>query len=108
VGVSDMAQLMADSDLAIGAAGATSWERCCLGLPTAMLVLAKNQLKIAQELQQAGAAAFVTSGKNVEYQLDEILHTLTSCPQKLHDMSMCCSGIVDGTGTRSVIALLES
>src|SRR5690606_15243077 len=31
VGVSDMAQLMADSDLAIGAAGATSWERCCLG-----------------------------------------------------------------------------
>ncbi len=38
-----MAQLMADSDLAIGAAGATSWERCCLGLPTVMVVLADNQ-----------------------------------------------------------------
>jgi UDP-2,4-diacetamido-2,4,6-trideoxy-beta-L-altropyranose hydrolase len=107
-GVTNMAQLMADSDLAIGAAGATSWERCCLGLPTVMLVLAKNQLKIAQELQQAGAAALVTSGQNVEYQLDEILRTLTSCLQKLHDMSMCSAGIVDGTGTHSVIALLES
>ena len=43
VGVNDMARLMAESDLAIGAAGATSWERCCLGLPTAMFVLAENQ-----------------------------------------------------------------
>ncbi len=31
VNVHNMAQLMADSDLAIGAAGSTSWERCCLG-----------------------------------------------------------------------------
>ena len=33
VDVADMAQLMVDSDLAIGATGSTSWERCCLGLP---------------------------------------------------------------------------
>src|SRR5690606_16519294 len=30
VNVGNMAQCMADSDLAIGAAGSTSWERCCL------------------------------------------------------------------------------
>lgn len=59
VGVSDMAQLMADSDLAIGAAGATSWERCCLGLPTIMLVLAENQRKIAEGLCKAGTAHLV-------------------------------------------------
>lgn len=29
--VKDMAELMANSDLAIGAAGASSWERCCFG-----------------------------------------------------------------------------
>ncbi len=55
VGVSNMAKLMADSDLAIGAAGATSWERCCLGLPSILVVLAANQTLIAERLSNAGA-----------------------------------------------------
>jgi len=58
-GVSNMAQLMADSDLAIGAAGATAWERCCLGLPSLMLVLAENQRGLAQALAKAGAAQVI-------------------------------------------------
>ena len=55
-GVQDMAQLMADSDIAIGAAGGTSWERCCLGLPTILLVLARNQDRVAKALSASGAA----------------------------------------------------
>jgi len=43
VDVKDMASLMAQSDLAIGAAGGTAWERACLGLPALMFVLADNQ-----------------------------------------------------------------
>jgi UDP-2,4-diacetamido-2,4,6-trideoxy-beta-L-altropyranose hydrolase len=58
-GVSHMAQLMADSDLAIGAAGATAWERCCLGLPSLMLVLADNQRGMAQALAKSGAAQVI-------------------------------------------------
>ena len=56
VGVRNMAQLMADSDLAIGAAGATSWERCCLGVPAIIIVLADNQEAIAANLATSGAA----------------------------------------------------
>jgi len=41
-----MATLMADSDLAIGASGSATWERCCLALPTLMVVLADNQKKL--------------------------------------------------------------
>lgn len=48
--VSNMAEIMANADLAIGASGATSWERCCLGLPTAQIVIAENQIQIAQAL----------------------------------------------------------
>lgn len=55
VNVSDMAQLMANSDLAIGAAGSTSWERCVMGLPTVSVVTADNQKTIASKLQLAGA-----------------------------------------------------
>lgn len=56
VNVNNMARRMAEADLAIGAAGSTSWERCCLGLPTLMLVLAENQKAIAQALDKVGAA----------------------------------------------------
>jgi UDP-2,4-diacetamido-2,4,6-trideoxy-beta-L-altropyranose hydrolase len=56
VDVSDMAERMAASDLAIGAAGTTAWERCCLGLPTILFVLAENQREVARSLEAAGAA----------------------------------------------------
>jgi UDP-2,4-diacetamido-2,4,6-trideoxy-beta-L-altropyranose hydrolase len=38
-----MAELIACADLAIGAGGTTTWERCCLGLPTLAICLADNQ-----------------------------------------------------------------
>ena len=41
--VDDVAGLMGRADLAIGAAGSTAWERCCLGLPSIVLALAANQ-----------------------------------------------------------------
>jgi UDP-2,4-diacetamido-2,4,6-trideoxy-beta-L-altropyranose hydrolase len=107
VGVTNMAQLMADSDLAIGAAGATSWERCCLGLPTIMLVLAENQLKVAEGLKQAGAAALITTVSNLETELPGLLSVLVSTPRKLHAMSESSAAIVDGMGICSVTALLE-
>lgn len=55
VGVSDMAQLMADSDLAIGAAGATSWELCCLGVPSLLICTAANQRAVITALASVSA-----------------------------------------------------
>lgn len=40
---SRMAELMAGADLAIGAGGSATWERCCLGLPTLAISTADNQ-----------------------------------------------------------------
>lgn len=56
VGTNRMAELMAHSDLAIGAAGSTSWERCALGLPTVIVVIADNQIDGARALAASGAA----------------------------------------------------
>lgn len=107
VGVSDMAQLMADSDLAIGAAGATSWERCCLGLPTVMIVLAENQHKIASNLEKTGAAISISSVQSITTQLQKWLVTLVNDSSQLLHMSRCAAAVVDGMGVDNVIRQME-
>jgi len=103
VGVSDMGRLMADSDLAIGAAGATSWERCCLGLPTIMLILASNQNLVAQGLELAGAVRVLHSADQVDKELPRYLQELISCPAHVSGMSRNAAAVVDGSGLATVI-----
>ena len=43
--VTNMAEIMSSCDLCIGAAGSTSWERCCLGLLPLLLRLLKTKKK---------------------------------------------------------------
>lgn len=107
VGVSDMAQLMADSDLAIGAAGATSWERSCLGLPTIMLVLAENQRKVAQGLEQSGGVKLIKLDQSATTQLSELLIPLMDDPTQLLNMSHHAASFVDGSGVDAVMRQME-
>lgn len=107
VGVRDMAQLMADSDLAIGAAGATSWERCCLGLPTIMVVLAANQYQVARGLEQAGAALVIGSTQSIARHLFSRLISLIESPMQLKAMIQSAGDIADGRGIDAVIQHLE-
>lgn len=107
VGVSDMAQLMAASDLAIGAAGATSWERCCLGLPAVMVVLAENQRQVAQGLEQAGAVKVMQSPQLILECLPVLLAPLISSSVQRTAMSQTAALIADGSGVTTVIQHLE-
>jgi UDP-2,4-diacetamido-2,4,6-trideoxy-beta-L-altropyranose hydrolase len=103
VGVSEMAQLMADSDLAIGAAGATSWERCCLGVPAIMLLLAENQNKVGAELELSGSAKLIRPGQVMASQLTKLLLLIGRNPEKLLSMSVCAAQVTDGIGANVVI-----
>ncbi len=47
-----LAPLISSSDICIGAGGSTSWERCCLGLPSIVITLADNQIPVAEELDK--------------------------------------------------------
>ena len=46
---------MAAADMAIGAGGASTWERCCLGLPTLAVIVADNQRDMIRRLASDGA-----------------------------------------------------
>lgn len=107
VGVSNMAELMADSDLAIGAAGATTWERCCLGLPAFLLVLAENQQEIAYQLEHAGAAKVIPKSQLISEHLTHFLTSVRSNSDSLAKMSRASARIVDGNGVVRVIKFLE-
>lgn len=107
VNVSDMARLMADSDLAIGAAGSTSWERCCLGVPTLMVVLADNQREVAAGLQRSGAAQVLQGSQQIAGSLPAMLDVLVSSPLQRAAMSHAASLIADGSGLTKTIGFLE-
>lgn len=104
VDINDMAQVMADSDLAIGAAGSTSWERCCLGLPTLMVVLAVNQQAIADALVENGAAISPSSitDKDFSQKFCETIARLITRPGFLEDMSKKAADMTDGRGTEEL------
>lgn len=106
-GVADMARLMAESDLAIGAAGATSWERCCLGLPTVMLVLAKNQYQVAHGLGCAGAAKVISDLDKLKVTLPKMLGEVCMELSTLLLMSKASEKICDGLGLGLVVELIN-
>lgn len=54
--ISNMSQLMLQADLAIGAGGTTVLERCFLGLPAIILIVAPNQMETTAAAASAGAA----------------------------------------------------
>jgi UDP-2,4-diacetamido-2,4,6-trideoxy-beta-L-altropyranose hydrolase len=60
-----LAGLIARADLAIGAGGATTWERACLGLPSLVVTIADNQLPLAKALDQAGKVKLLGSAAAV-------------------------------------------
>lgn len=106
VGVTDMAQLMADSDLAIGAAGSTSWERCALGLPTFLIILAKNQQCAAKALSNTGAVEIIELNSKLEDTLSKGFELLKRMPNWLKNRSIQGATISDGKGVMRVLDTL--
>jgi UDP-2,4-diacetamido-2,4,6-trideoxy-beta-L-altropyranose hydrolase len=105
VDVDNMAQLMAECDLAIGAAGSTSWERCCLGLPTIQIALAQNQVPIAHSLSHAGAA-LILQGMAIAQSLPGLISNLTRAEQ-LYAVSLAASEVTEGKGTLIVCDFMK-
>lgn len=57
--VANMAELILNADLGIGAGGAAMWERCCLGLPTITVVFAANQERTTKDVADVGAIEYL-------------------------------------------------
>lgn len=105
VDVTDMAARMASADLAVGAAGSTTWERCALGLPTIIVQIADNQAGIARALRDAGAALDPGPLNAPEFARN-LQAALAEAPSQLSVMSGRAADICDGDGAARVVAKL--
>ncbi|WP_432748548.1 UDP-2,4-diacetamido-2,4,6-trideoxy-beta-L-altropyranose hydrolase [Pectinatus frisingensis] len=65
--VDNMAEFMNKADLAIGAGGTTTWERCFLGLPAIVIAVAENQVKICEDCAREGFIIYLGYYIEVNY-----------------------------------------
>jgi UDP-2,4-diacetamido-2,4,6-trideoxy-beta-L-altropyranose hydrolase len=104
--LSSLAPRMLEADLSIGACGTTTWERCCLGLPSLVITLASNQIPIAEELNRRGIVRWLGSKDQVDAQrLAEAIELAIGASSFL-EWSQACYELVDGLGATRVASFL--
>lgn len=102
VGINNMAELMKTADLAIGAAGGSAWERCALGLPCIVIVIADNQLSGALALESSGAAFVIERSGLIPQQLPALLLKCRAS-SVLTELSIKAKSLVDALGVERVV-----
>jgi UDP-2,4-diacetamido-2,4,6-trideoxy-beta-L-altropyranose hydrolase len=103
--LTSLASLMLKADLAIGACGVTSWERCCLCLPSIVITIADNQKPIAEELHRQGIVRWL--GHYDKITNNSIYNELKIViDQKLETWSNVCKSVTDGYGAERVASIL--
>ena len=87
----DMPGLMTQADLAVGAAGASAYERAALGLPSIIVATADNQLGVCRLMAEAGAAIYVgnSSARSCERSCSSGRGTCCKSGRALEDEPSC-------------------
>lgn len=106
VGVSNMAALMSECDFAIGAAGSTTWERCCLGLPSALIAIADNQMFALSVLANNNMVAKFDL-ETLDYDIKAFFYAKDK-EQIIATLATNCKRLVDGEGCIRVVNKMES
>jgi UDP-2,4-diacetamido-2,4,6-trideoxy-beta-L-altropyranose hydrolase len=100
-----MPALIAQADLVIGGGGSSNWERCALGMPALVVILAENQAAIAQALDSAGVA--INLGWNTNVQAANYATALKAMTtQRLATLSKEAFKLVDAEGTQRIVEIL--
>ena len=100
--INDMAEKLSYTDLAIGAGGTSTWERCCLGVPTLFATIADNQRAISESIISAGAGlAFYDIQASNTLSALKFMEPKISY-HKLKKMSLNARALVDGRGLNRV------
>jgi UDP-2,4-diacetamido-2,4,6-trideoxy-beta-L-altropyranose hydrolase len=101
-----MAELMVNADLAIGAGGSATWERCCLGLPALAFCTADNQQRQLADAAQEGLLYAPMGNDDLVSVLKNHLKALLENAALLKLISSTAMRAVDGRGVIRVASTL--
>lgn len=103
----NMLGLMSWAEVAISAAGSTTWELSFMGVPSILLCYADNQQAVAAGMDEAGA------GISLDFRIDaplpmlaDVMKDLLSDRGRRERMSMRARALVDGRGAERVVKML--
>lgn len=103
-----MPELFARADLAVGAGGGATWERCVLGVPTLALCIASNQREVLSEGSREGFVCVPDDATLSEEALTAHLRSLLANAGYRNLLSRKGMALVDGRGARRVAAELQN
>lgn len=103
VQTSRMAELMAQADLALGAGGVATWERCCVGLPAIVFEVADNQRQLVQDAALAGIVYAPDCDAPNAKRMTLHLRALMNNSRMLAGLSHRGMSLVDGKGVSRVL-----
>lgn len=101
--VSNMAELLMNADLGVGAGGSAMWERCYLGLPTITVVFAENQLRTTEDVASLGAIEYL--GWSDSFGVDDYVRAISGLianPQRVKQISDAAFAVVQEQATSAV------
>ena len=101
--VDNMAHLMFEHDIAIGAPGSTTWERACLGVPSVIIPLADNQHDIAQKMVEVNAVISL----DVQSVGIKLLAAVGDIKAKYESFRTANLGLCDGLGVKRVVSSIN-
>ena len=108
IDATDMGSRMLGADLVLGTPGTTSWERCCLGVPSVTAWVADNQRKNSKHLAQAGATIDLgewggLSAESVQIAVESLNNA--GAWEKMASAALSCC---DGGGVMRVVEVMAS
>jgi UDP-2,4-diacetamido-2,4,6-trideoxy-beta-L-altropyranose hydrolase len=105
--VDNMSEFIFKADFALGAGGASLWERAKLGLPSAVTVVANNQIEATENAEKTGVIVNLGFFSKVSSQsYSNILGIMIESPERLRDMSDACIRLFNDSASSDVVDLI--
>lgn len=105
----DMVQHYARCSVAIGSPGTATWERACIGLPSALMATAQNQVPILEQLDQQGLCRYLGPAWQWDTPLlASRIHAFLQDDASRASMRALGVSAVDGRGVERIVQRLHA